>query len=163
MTREADLREAMVATWTAEIKSKVTSAYIEESIVLLERGEPDDDALAAWQKQLHDAPAEAKKLWIKRQRAIPAAVRRAVLAAPCAYCGDEATAVDHIIPIVQGGTRDRDNLAPACSSCNFDKLDFTPDEWRQYRLELGLPWPPLTLAGRFAAAAAELSTKDSGG
>ena len=77
-------------------------------------------------------------------RRIPAKVRREVLSAPCAYCGDEATAVDHIVPVSRGGTRRRGNLAPACASCNFDKLDFTPDEWRAWREERGLPWPPLT-------------------
>ena len=36
----------------------------------------------------------------------------------CAYCGQEATQVDHIIPRVDGGTHDLDNLVAACARCN---------------------------------------------
>lgn len=78
-------------------------------------------------------------------RRIPAQVRAEVLASGrCAYCGDFASQVDHIIPVSKGGTADRENLVAACSSCNFDKLDFTPDEWREWRLSEGKPWPPET-------------------
>lgn len=75
---------------------------------------------------------------------IPARLRREVLeSGPCAYCGDPApTHVDHVIPASKGGSSGRDNLAPACRSCNLDKLDFTPEEWREWRETNGLPWPP---------------------
>jgi hypothetical protein len=36
----------------------------------------------------------------------------------CAYCGQEATQVDHIIPRVDGGTHDLENLLAACAKCN---------------------------------------------
>ena len=36
----------------------------------------------------------------------------------CAYCGQEATQVDHIIPRVDGGTHDMDNLLASCARCN---------------------------------------------
>lgn len=36
----------------------------------------------------------------------------------CGYCGQEATQVDHIIPRVDGGSHDMDNLIAACSRCN---------------------------------------------
>ena len=36
----------------------------------------------------------------------------------CAYCGQEATQVDHIIPRVDGGTHELDNLVAACARCN---------------------------------------------
>ena len=52
-----------------------------------------------------------------------------------------------MIPLSRGGTDDRANLVPACKPCNMDKLDFTPEEWRAWREEEGLRWPPLT---RFA-------------
>lgn len=75
---------------------------------------------------------------------IPARLRREVLeSGPCAYCADPApTHVDHVIPASKGGSSGRDNLAPACRSCNLDKLDFTPEEWREWREANGLPWPP---------------------
>jgi hypothetical protein len=36
----------------------------------------------------------------------------------CVYCGQDATQVDHIIPRVDGGTHDLDNLVAACARCN---------------------------------------------
>jgi hypothetical protein len=36
----------------------------------------------------------------------------------CVYCGQEATQVDHIIPRVDGGSHDMDNLVAACARCN---------------------------------------------
>lgn len=74
-----------------------------------------------------------------------AAMRRMVLVepcAPCAYCGAEATVLDHIMPRSRGGSSKRDNLAPACKPCNSAKRDRTPDEWKTARLARGLSWPP---------------------
>lgn len=62
---------------------------------------------------------------------LSAATVRDVLKGPCAYCGDEATSVDHIIPVSRGGTNARENLAPACKSCNSKKAARTPTEWKE--------------------------------
>lgn len=37
----------------------------------------------------------------------------------CVYCGDEAETVDHIIPLMKGGTDDPLNLVAACGKCNY--------------------------------------------
>jgi hypothetical protein len=47
----------------------------------------------------------------------------------CTYCCDDATQVDHIIPISRGGSSDDDNLTAACIVCNTSKGALTPDEW----------------------------------
>jgi hypothetical protein len=98
------------------------------------------------------------------RRKPPAAVRREVLADPCAYCDDDATHVDHIVPLAQGGTDDRENLAPACRWCNEEKLDFTPEQWRAWREERGMPWPPVPRFARMweaiAATAAQFTEED---
>ena len=39
----------------------------------------------------------------------------------CAYCGQEADQVDHVIPRKAGGTHDLDNLVACCKSCNSKK------------------------------------------
>ena len=41
----------------------------------------------------------------------------------CAYCGQEATTVDHIIPISKGGVDHETNLVAACTTCNYGKKD----------------------------------------
>jgi 5-methylcytosine-specific restriction endonuclease McrA len=51
-------------------------------------------------------------------------IRQVILARDlkvCAYCGQEATEVDHIIPVKHGGTDDESNLTAACVRCNRSK------------------------------------------
>lgn len=43
----------------------------------------------------------------------------------CVYCGDVASAVDHVIPINKGGTDHLDNLVAACMTCNSSLGDTT--------------------------------------
>ena len=50
----------------------------------------------------------------------------------CAYCGQMANTVDHILPVSKGGTDDMENLVAACTSCNSRKSNklsvfFLPD------------------------------------
>lgn len=46
----------------------------------------------------------------------------------CAYCGARANSVDHILPRVQGGTHDLENLVACCSRCNSRKSRRTPEQ-----------------------------------
>jgi 5-methylcytosine-specific restriction endonuclease McrA len=40
----------------------------------------------------------------------------------CMYCGQDATTVDHVIPIVKGGDPiSMDNMVAACRRCNSSK------------------------------------------
>jgi hypothetical protein len=39
----------------------------------------------------------------------------------CAYCGREATTVDHIIPVSLGGDAHPTNLVACCVACNSSK------------------------------------------
>lgn len=43
----------------------------------------------------------------------------------CTYCGEPAMSIDHIIPVSKGGTGERDNLTPACRSCNSMKRNLS--------------------------------------
>lgn len=50
----------------------------------------------------------------------------------CNYCGGDVSgkgrsALDHIIPVAQGGTSDKENLQILCRRCNIRKSDKSPD------------------------------------
>jgi 5-methylcytosine-specific restriction endonuclease McrA len=53
----------------------------------------------------------------------------------CAYCGNSAQTVDHVIPMARAAlhTRrvldDESNKVPACSVCNQEKGDMLPERW----------------------------------
>lgn len=50
----------------------------------------------------------------------------------CSYCGStDNPTVDHIVPLIRGGSNDMDNLTPACRSCNSSKGDKLLSEWRE--------------------------------
>lgn len=58
---------------------------------------------------------------------------RAAYGEQCAYCGEAATTMDHVVPLSRGGEHSPTNVVPACSDCNFKKHCKTPDEWRPLR------------------------------
>lgn len=47
----------------------------------------------------------------------------------CAYCGDDATSLDHVIPRHKSGETTRKNLVPACRRCNASKASYKLHEW----------------------------------
>lgn len=59
----------------------------------------------------------------------------------CHYCGRSTPprelTMDHVVPIVRGGTSERGNVVPCCKQCNSRKRDLLPLEWEEYlqRLE----------------------------
>lgn len=48
----------------------------------------------------------------------------------CAYCGRKSAhlTVDHVIPVSRGGKHTKNNVVPACKSCNCSKQAKTPEE-----------------------------------
>lgn len=61
----------------------------------------------------------------------------------CLCCGkrepDIKLTIDHVLPIVQGGTNTIDNLQPLCSTCNSSKgdrhIDYRPDQIKRPQVE----------------------------
>lgn len=48
----------------------------------------------------------------------------------CAYCGNSGKLTqDHFVPIISGGEYTKNNIVPACSSCNSSKSDNYYFEW----------------------------------
>ncbi|MFI7316801.1 HNH endonuclease [Streptomyces venezuelae] len=66
---------------------------------------------------------------------LPGTARQAALNAhgeSCTYCSWEvADAVDHVIPVSEGGRDDVSNIVPACRRCNSSKRDRTVLRWKQ--------------------------------
>ncbi|MBC7723524.1 MAG: HNH endonuclease [Burkholderiaceae bacterium] len=46
----------------------------------------------------------------------------------CAYCGNTATTIDHVLPRSRGGADSWENLVACCLKCNNKKSDRTPAE-----------------------------------
>jgi len=54
----------------------------------------------------------------------------------CYYCEkrfhpSELT-MDHVVPIIRGGTSNKSNLVTACEDCNQKKNNLLPSEWKEY-------------------------------
>lgn len=48
----------------------------------------------------------------------------------CSYCGsDEDLTREHFVPVIKGGEFTRNNIIPACGSCNYSKSDRDFFEW----------------------------------
>lgn len=71
----------------------------------------------------------------QRRKPIPKRLRFEILRRDnhaCRYCGgvapDVKLTVDHVIPVVLGGTADPANLVAACADCNAGKSSSSPDQ-----------------------------------
>ena len=54
----------------------------------------------------------------------------------CHYCGRPAAptelTMDHVVPLVRGGTSSKANLVACCKTCNNKKKTMLPMEWEEY-------------------------------
>ena len=91
-------------------------------------GQPVCGSRGAW-----DRPAVivlTRYVRVPHERQVPV-TRRGVLrrdAQRCAYCGRQATTIDHVLPRSRGGADSWENLVAACLRCNNVKGDRTPQE-----------------------------------
>lgn len=51
----------------------------------------------------------------------------------CTYCASLVETIDHVLPLVRGGTNYEGNLTPCCRSCNGSKGGLMVAEWRTGR------------------------------
>lgn len=93
----------------------------------VQRIRPDDDTRVSRRLREQAAPGlnqtQRKRLlsrWVRQCRS-------------CAYCPSLATTVDHVIPLVRGGTNHEGNLVPCCKQCNSSKAARLVSEWRHGR------------------------------
>lgn len=59
----------------------------------------------------------------------------------CYYCHTRVPpkelTMDHIVPIVRGGTSNKSNIVACCKDCNSKKKHMLPIEWQEYLESLG--------------------------
>ena len=58
-----------------------------------------------------------------RGRKLQAMRQAFVVGRPCAICGRPAEHLDHVTPLIRGGTDHPTNLQPLCADCNLRKSD----------------------------------------
>jgi len=92
----------------------------------------DDQRVLRWKRE-SVAPGLS---YSKRKRLLRTWMRQG---RACAYCPARATTIDHVLPLVRGGTNYEGNLTPCCKSCNSSKGGLTLVEWRT-----GLRLPRMT-------------------
>ena len=58
----------------------------------------------------------------------------------CHYCGrptpPKELTMDHVVPVVRGGSTTRSNVVPCCKDCNSKKKYMLPIEWQEHRQRL---------------------------
>jgi 5-methylcytosine-specific restriction endonuclease McrA len=71
-----------------------------------------------------------KTQWWKRKRA----------EGVCYFCGNKVPpkelTMEHVVPIIRGGTTSKGNIVPACKECNSKKKYLLPIEWDEYLQKL---------------------------
>jgi 5-methylcytosine-specific restriction protein A len=71
-----------------------------------------------------------KTQWWKRKRA----------EGVCYFCGKKVPpkelTMEHVVPIIRGGTSSKGNVVPACKECNNKKKYLLPIEWDDYLQKL---------------------------
>ncbi|GFO69158.1 HNH endonuclease [Geomonas limicola] len=54
----------------------------------------------------------------------------------CHYCRGsfppDELSMDHIVPVIRGGSSSRGNVVPCCKDCNNRKKHMLPIEWEEY-------------------------------
>jgi 5-methylcytosine-specific restriction endonuclease McrA len=54
----------------------------------------------------------------------------------CHWCREQFSpaelSMDHIVPVIRGGSSTRGNLVPSCKECNNRKKHMLPVEWEEY-------------------------------
>jgi 5-methylcytosine-specific restriction endonuclease McrA len=67
---------------------------------------------------------------VPRGRSIPLTTRTVVArdSGVCAYCGGDATTIDHIVPRSKGGLHVWENVIASCRRCNHKKAARTPEQ-----------------------------------
>jgi hypothetical protein len=107
----------------------------------------------SWSKKNADKLRDCKRRWVKnnlekvanwrkqqtnRRRKLPHTLTLADWKAAleyfdhkCAYCRTPLTKAhrEHFVPAASGGGYTRDNIIPACASCNFKKYNKNPIDW----------------------------------
>lgn len=122
--------KALTCGWCGEEFFRPRDRYRYCSIVCFARAD------GARRRLLHDHVPTSRDSRAARDSAAPGLSRTKLLArwrarhTLCAYCRVmPADTVDHVVPLILGGTNFEGNLVPACRRCNSSKADRLLVEW----------------------------------
>lgn len=68
-----------------------------------------------------ETPTKTKRVHDKQHMRNMWELRKGLKGAKCAICGADATRVDHIIPVANGGSDHPDNIQYLCKACDKEK------------------------------------------
>jgi 5-methylcytosine-specific restriction endonuclease McrA len=125
--RNRERQSATAAAWYAANRERKLAKNAEWRAANLQRFNEagaawraaNPDRLAAYTKKYRDLRASAPGSEYTTDALIAARVQ--TYGGLCFYCGDQATEVDHRIPLSRGGSHWPANIVPACRSCNARK------------------------------------------
>lgn len=120
------VRQPLTATERAARQREHARAYAERR----RRADPEGSRRVKRESMRRTDPV-VRRRWNQRNHARRSAIAppgvcadlyAAVVAGdPCAYCGAPMQDLDHIVPLIAGGTNAWDNFTAACASCNRSK------------------------------------------
>ena len=130
--RMSKARDIAIKSWRILRAASLTAADGIVTLSLLRKGtRPKPGTRTAW-------PKGRREELYRNQRGL------------CMYCRTKLTSVashiDHVTPVNQGGTNDRENLQLLCPGCNLRKSDRSDAEFR-YRYRSLLPRQPGQIPG----------------
>jgi 5-methylcytosine-specific restriction endonuclease McrA len=156
----SESRKTYYQKWCADNRAAVTEKGVERNrrnpnrkAIVLRSYQKNRDKALVWKRKYYKAnkekwkecktSPEVRKLIKNRYRARKANVPheryspKAIFEKHnwlCAYCGNPAKALDHVIPLFRGGFDTAENLIAACHSCNSSKGYKLLSEWTPPKL-----------------------------
>lgn len=122
--RDHSIARASGMAWCGKCKGFLPSGQIRKSGLCAEHQREADrlryatDSTYRAERRQH---AQARKRGVTPVPAEGARTLTDIFDGLCAYCDNDATTWDHVVPISKGGRTEPGNILPCCSSCNSSK------------------------------------------
>ena len=107
-------------------KTENGKAVLRTALKKYKKSEKGKFKVKMYKKGLHKTTPHDKILTLEQWK-----LAKAYFFNQCAYCGEykERLTQDHIVPIKLNGEYSKNNIIPACRSCNAKKSNYNMVEW----------------------------------